>query len=157
MEHLIKILLFTTLFFISCPGNAQFDGIKNDTSIKVSKAAPKSYPVVTEIKPRDALFKVENAQLFQQGINKYRLIFRWYNPRSNEEEELYLDFAKSDIKELRNILEATLSRIDDCEFKTRKFHIGRLGQRVIFFHNGGYTNISAEAAGQLVNFLGTIP
>jgi hypothetical protein len=141
---------------MSISGYGQFDAIKKDTSIRVIKAAPKMYPGVTEIKPREAIFKVENAQLFRQSTNSYKLVFSWYNLRTNEEEELYLDFNKSDIQELLNILEAALNRSDDCEFKTRKFHVGRLGQRVVFFHNRGYTNILDEAARQLVNFLITI-
>jgi hypothetical protein len=53
--------------------------------------------------------------------------------RSNGLEKLVIIFNKSDIKDLINILDLTLRRSDNCEYKTKKFHIGRLGERLIFF------------------------
>jgi len=152
----MKILLLAIITLNSIPGYGQFDGLKKDTSVTARKTNPATYPGVKEIKPREPLFKSEDVQLFRQRANTFRLLFTWYNLKSNEEEQLNIDFGKTDIMDLINILEATISRSDDCEFKTKQFHVGRLGQRVVFFRSGGYANISDEAARQLVSFLKTL-
>jgi hypothetical protein len=95
----MKIILFITSFVgITLSGFSQFDAIKKDTSIKVSKPTPKSYPGITEIKPHKVFFKTENAELFHRGQNGYKLVFSWWSLANNNEEELTINFNKSDIK-----------------------------------------------------------
>jgi hypothetical protein len=135
---------------------SQFEMIKNDTSIKAVKTSHKSYPGITEIKPNKVFFKAGDAELFHHGEYGYKLVFSWWSLSKNGMEEIVILFNKSDIKDLVNILDLTLSRTDDCEYKNKKFHIGRLGSRLIFFHGGGYANISNVEGKQLENFLKSI-
>ena len=60
------------------------------------------------------------------------------------------------IKDLIQVLDLITNRTDDCEYKTKKFHIGRLGNRLIFFQGGGYANISEDEGKQLEGFLKSI-
>jgi hypothetical protein len=150
------ILLITALNIVALSGFSQFEMLKKDTSVKALKTSSKSYPGITEIKPNKVFFKAGDVELFHHGENGYKLVFSWWDLRRNGMAELVIIFNKSDIKDLVNVLDLTLSRSDDCEYKTKKFHIGRLGNRLIFFQGGGYANISDGEGKQLKSFLKSI-